>query len=86
MEHIVHKISEWEKAIEHRPEIEFQEIYLENGGVNVVIGTVMMPTKRKVHGAIGHRPKRVRWNSLGICSNANGSANANLHDFNIVLE
>lgn len=50
MGYIGHKIADWEKAIRRRDDIEFEEIYLEDGWVNVVIGTIMQPTKRKVRG------------------------------------
>ena len=80
-----HKIAEWEKAIKHRPDIEFQEIYLKDGWVESVVGIVMIPTKRKVRGEIRKKPKRVRWNCFGSCNNVNGSFNHDLYNFNIHL-
>lgn len=85
MGYIGHKIADWEKAISKRDDIEFEEIYIEDGWVNVVIGTIMQPTKRKVRGVYRKRKRRVRWNCLGVCMNANGTANSDLYNFNISL-
>ena len=85
MGYIGHKIADWEKAIRRRDDIEFEEIYLEDGWVNVVIGTIMQPAKHKVRGVYRKRKRRVRWNCLGVCMNANGTANADLYNFNISL-
>lgn len=80
-----YKIKDWEDAVKHRNDIDFHEIYLHNGCVNVVIGTVTVLTKRKVRGEFRKHDKKVRWNSLGVCLNANGTHNADLYAFNINL-
>lgn len=85
MSYIGHKISDWEKAIRRRDDIEFEEIYLEDGWVSVVIGTILQPTKHKVRGEYRKRKRRVRWNCFGVCMNANGTSNGDLYNFNISL-
>ena len=85
MSYIGHKISDWEKAIRRRDDIEFEEIYLEDGWVSVVIGTILQPTKHKVRGEYRKHKRRVRWNCFGVCMNANGTSNGDLYNFNISL-
>ena len=85
MSYIGHKISDWKKAIRRRDDIEFEEIYLEDGWVSVVIGTILQPTKHKVRGEYRKRKRRVRWNCFGVCMNANGTSNGDLYNFNISL-
>ena len=85
MGYIGHSIAEWEKAIRKRDDIECEDVYLENGWVDVVIGTIMLPTKRKVRGTYRKRKRRVRWNCFGVCMNANGTSNGDLYNFNIRL-
>ena len=85
MGYIGHRIADWEKAIRSRDDIEFEEIYLEGGCVDVVIGTVLQPTKHKVRGEYRKRKRRVRWNCFGVCMNANGTSNGDLYQFNISL-
>ncbi len=81
-----YKISEWEEAIKHRPEIELNEIYLDDGRVRTAIGTVLVPTKHKVRGETQWRQKRVRWNRFGFCMNVNGSHNSTLNQYNIFIK
>ena len=83
MEYSSHRIAEWEKAIKHRPEICFEEIYLKDGLVEVVIGTVLVPTKRKRKGVICKRARRVRWNRYGICFTINNIPMVDLFSYNI---
>ena len=75
----MYTIAQWEEA--KRPEVEFNEIYLKEGKVNVVIGTVMIPYKNKD----AMRIKKVRWNHEGVCMDENGIANELLAPFNIEL-
>lgn len=78
----MHKISEWEKAIKHRPKIQFDEIYLKEGLVNTVIGNILVPC-RKVRGEIRMRRRKVRWNKYGLCFTINGIADDSLEGYNI---
>ncbi len=81
-----YKIKDWEDAVKYRHDIDFQEIYLQNGCVKVVIGTVTVLTKRKMRGEFRKLDRKVRWNNLGVCLNANGTHNADLYAFNINLK
>lgn len=80
-----HKISEWEKAIKRRQDIEFKEIYLDKGFVKVVIGFVIQPTKSRANCSTNSKKRRVRWDKFGICRNVNGTPNDDLKQFNIKL-
>jgi len=61
------RIADWERAIEHRSDIEFEQMFLRNGKVQSVIGTIQQPCKRKYKGQTHFRTRRVRWNSFGEC-------------------
>lgn len=61
------RIADWERAIEHRSDIEFEQMNLKNGKVQSVIGTIQQPCKRKYKGQTHFRTRRVRWNSFGEC-------------------
>lgn len=78
----MYKIIDWEKAIRRRADVQFNEIYLKEGLVDTVIGTVLIPY-RKVHGQVMSRRRKVRWNKFGICLNANGTDGAMLQQYNI---
>ena len=80
-----HKIADWEKAIRRRQDIEFKEIYLEEGFVKVVIGTVIQSTRHRRIGITNSKKRRVRWDRNGVCRNVNGTVNDDLKQFNITL-
>lgn len=77
------KIIDWERAIEHRNDIEFDCINLKNGHVVSVIGTIQQPSKRKVRGRIVMRSRRVRWNQYGACTSIYGQTSSDLTGYNI---
>lgn len=77
----MHTIAQWEEAIKNRHDIEFNEIYLKDGKVNIVIGTIKVPYKTKDC----MRTKKVRWNQYGICLDENGLENGILTPYNIHL-
>ena len=79
------KIIDWERAIEHREDIEFERINLHNGRVVSVFGTVKQPGKRRVRGRIVIITKRVRWDALGVCTSIYGQTNTDLTGYNINL-
>ena len=64
-----HTIAQWEAAIKRRDDIQFNEIYLTDGLVRTVIGTVLQPSKRDANHML---TRRVRWNALGVCSTVSG--------------
>lgn len=76
-------IAEWERAIEHRSDIEFERINLKHNRVISVIGTVKQPGKRRVRGRIVMLTKRVRWNDLGVCTSIYGQTYNDLTGYNI---
>lgn len=78
----MYKIKDWERAIRHRKDVQFNEIYLKDGMVDVVIGIILVPY-RMVRGQMKTRPRKVRWNKYGICLNANGTEAATLCHYNI---
>lgn len=78
---LAYTISEWEEAVKDRHNIEFKEIYLQDGYVKVVIGTIKVPYSTK--GTM--RIKKVRWNHFGICLEENGLENGLLTPYNIHL-
>ena len=78
----MYRIAEWEQAIRRRTDVRFDEIYLKNGLVEVVIGIVQIPYRRGP-GPVHTRDKKVRWNRYGICLNIKGTSAENLDDFNI---
>ena len=77
------KIIDWERAIEHRNDIEFDCINLKNGHVVSVIGTIQQPSKRRVRGRIVMRSRRVRWNQYGTCTSIYGKTSSDLTGYNI---
>ncbi len=78
----MYKIKEWEKAIRYRKDVQFNEIYLKDGLVDIVIGTALVPY-RMGRGKVKSRWRKVRWNKYGICLNANGTEAATLYHYNI---
>jgi hypothetical protein len=80
-----YRISDFERAIRGREDIEFDEIYLKGGYVDVVIGKVREQMKRKVRGSVRVRSRRVRWNCDGVCLDICGKHLDNLNQFNIKL-
>ena len=83
MAYIGRRIAEWERAIEHRSDIQFTQMNLRNGRVESVIGTIQQPCKRKYKGQIHHRTRKVRWNCFGFCTNLYGVKNEDLGCYNI---
>lgn len=77
------KIADWERAIEHRDDIEFELINLKNGHVVSVIGTIQQPGKRRIRGKTVMRTRRVRWNEFGTCTSFYGTTSADLTGYNI---
>lgn len=78
----MYKIKDWEKAIRYRKDVQFNEIYLKDGLVDIVIGTALVPY-RMVRGEVKYRWRKVRWNKYGLCLNANGTEAATLYNYNI---
>ena len=83
--YIGHTIKEWEQAIEHRSDVEFMQINLQNGRVDTVIGTILQPCKRKYRGQIHYRSRKVRLNCFGICQSLYGDSKDDLSGYNINL-
>lgn len=77
------KIIDWERAIEHRNDIEFDCINLKNGHVVSVIGTIQQPGKRRVRGRTVMMTRRVRWNQFGTCTSIYGQTSSDLTGYNI---
>lgn len=77
------KIADWERAIEHRSDIEFDCINIKNGYVVSAIGTIQQPSKRRVRGCIVMKTRRVRWNQFGTCTSIYGQTNNDLTGYNI---
>jgi len=77
------RIIEWERAIEHRNDIEFDRINLKNGHVVSVIGTIQQPSKRRVRGRTVMKTRRVRWNMFGTCTSIYGQTSSDLSGYNI---
>lgn len=77
------KIADWERAIEHRQDVEFERINLKNGRVMSVIGTVQQPSKRRVRGRTAMKTRRVRWNMFGTCMSIYGQTSSDLSGYNI---
>ena len=78
----MYTIAQWERAKLGRSDVEFTEIYLKHGLVNVVIGTIKVPYATKKD---AYRTKKVRWNQFGICLDENGLENSILTPYNIHL-
>ncbi len=81
----LYKIQQWEKAIEHRSDIRFEQINLNNGRVSSVIGTIQQPCKRKYRGQTHYRTRAVRWDGLGVCQNLYGTTKDDLSGYDINL-
>lgn len=77
------RIADWERAIEHRQDVEFERINLKNGRVVSVIGTVLQPSKRRVRGRTAMKTRRVRWNEFGTCTSIYGQTSSDLSGYNI---
>ena len=77
------KIAEWERAIEHRADIEFEQMNLKNGRVESVIGTIQQPCKRKYRGQTHYRTRKVRWNRFGECSSIYSNSLDKFEGYNI---
>ena len=77
------RIADWERAIEHRSDIEFEQMSLKNGLVQSVIGTIKQPCKRKFKGQTHFRTRRVRWNCFGECSSIYPNSTDNFEGYNI---
>ncbi len=77
------RIAEWERAIEHRSDIEFEQMNLKNGKVQSVIGTIQQPCKRKYKGQTHFRTRRVRWNSFGECLSIYPNSTDKFEGYNI---
>lgn len=77
------RIAEWERAIEHRSDIEFEQMNLKNGQVQSVIGTIKQHCKRKYKGQTHFRTRRVRWNRFGECSSIYPNSTDRFEGYNI---
>lgn len=77
------RIIDWERAIEHRNDIEFELIKLKNKLVVSVTGTIQQPGKRRVKGRAVMRTRRVRWNMYGTCTSIYGQTSSDLSGYNI---
>ena len=77
------KIADWERAIEHRNDIEFECINLKNGRVVSIIGTILQPSKRRVKGRTLMKTRRVRWNMFGTCISIYGQTSSDLSGYDI---
>ncbi len=78
-----YRIAEWERAIEHRSDIEFEQMFLKNGKVQSVIGTIQQPCKRKYKGKTHYRTRRVRWNCFGECQGFYPNSTDKFEGYNI---
>lgn len=76
----MYTIAQWETAIAKRKDIEFNEIYLSDGLVDRVLGVIKIPYKTKED---NYRIKKVRWRWDGFCTDANGTWNEDLRQFDI---
>ena len=83
MAYIGRTIAEWERAIEHRSDIEFEQMNLKKGRVESVIGTIKQPCKRKYRGQTHFRTRRVRWNCFGECSSIYANSSDDFGGYNI---
>lgn len=76
-------IADWERAVEHRSDIEFEQVNLKKGRVESVIGTIQVPCKRKYRGQTHYRTRKVRWNRFGECSSIYNNSSDDLSGYNI---